>query len=376
MPYDLTEYFRRFGTDIAAAEHQTIQKNRRRVQQWLFERGGVLCGKFDCVVQSAQQLAPAYPNIDGLARMTAIHSMLSGIIDGGLWWYSVFLGGGQMVSRSFMRPFQQLLQVLLSVRTAPCDFSQAQQAIDSEIPLFEQEAKLTRVDCGTFWKCLIASLPPYVPGGSSDPKELYDLLYALEDCYTLFSDKSGSPYLDDLWDALDWHWQSYTVFHVDRAAAEDAVKRWDFAERPDAMKELLIAVYSDELRRFSPEVLFHANESEILEEVYQKDPVLAIRMWRFLLDTAEAHLQEPEAAQYLLWEIIDFALFPPYSLCPILKELAGDPRFVRQVFGSAYVDFPHLFLLDGCAACGQPELREKLLLTVSENPFFHPEDQG
>ena len=193
MPYDLTEYFRRFGTDIAAAEHQTIQKNRRRVQQWLFERGGVLCGKFDCVVQSAQQLAPAYPNIDGLARMTAIHSMLSGIIDGGLWWYSVFLGGGQMVSRSFMRPFQQLLQVLLSVRTAPCDFSQAQQAIDSEIPLFEQEAKLTRVDCGTFWKCLIASLPPYVPGGSSDPKELYDLLYALEDCYTLFSDKSGSP---------------------------------------------------------------------------------------------------------------------------------------------------------------------------------------
>ena len=149
----------------------------------------------------------------------------------------------------------------------------------------------------------------------------------MEDCYTLFSDKSGSPYLDDLWDALDWHWQSYTVFHVDRAAAEDAVKRWDFAERPDAMKELLIAVYSDELRRFSPEVLFHANESEILEEVYQKDPVLAIRMWRFLLDTAEAHLQEPEAAQYLLWEIIDFALFPPYLPLPHIKRAGRRPPF-------------------------------------------------
>jgi len=51
-------------------------------------------------------------------------------------------------------------------------------------------------------------------------------------------------------------------------------------------------------------------------------------------------------------------------------HLKQDDRLARQLFRSAYVGSPQEDLLETCDWLGEPELKEKLLGLLKENPHF------
>ena len=76
---------------------------------------------------------------------------------------------------------------------------------------------------------------------------------------------------------------------------------------------------------------------ELLGKVGEWKPEVGIQMMKFLLDTANRHLQEPEVAEQLLGNDL-------YELCrnqvvqpKLLAQLKADEHLVRQLFQSAYV---------------------------------------
>ena len=99
-------------------------------------------------------------------------------------------------------------------------------------------------------------------------------------------------------------------------------------------------------------------------------------MWRLLLDTASGPLKEdPEAAEYLLYDTIDGVLqsraWPRQDhLLPLLNHLEGDDTFARQVFQSAYAGDPQARLLEACDALGKEDLKNHLLSLLAENPAW------
>ena len=136
-----------------------------------------------------------------------------------------------------------------------------------------------------------------------------------------------------------------------QAELEDMVRRWDFSENEWACRDLLIATF--------PEAA--------------SDPQTALEMAKLLLNTAEEHLQNEEAANQLLgWDLYD--LLSSDDMLPLLvEELKWDDRLARQLFQSAYVDRPQEAILNACGRLGEKELQRKLLELLDCNPFPHDE---
>lgn len=103
-------------------------------------------------------------------------------------------------------------------------------------------------------------------------------------------------------------------------------------------------------------------------ETNEYDPETAIQMMKLLLDTADSHLQNPEAAYFLLGnELYDFCLSG--YICPrLLERLKTDDRLARQLFQSAYVGSPQKDILLSCSQFGEKELGQKLLNLLACNP--------
>lgn len=158
-----------------------------------------------------------------------------------------------------------------------------------------------------------------------------------------------------------------------RAELEDMVRRWDFSENEWACRDLLVAVFPEAVRRWPPEELSGMGVMDILAETGECDPETAIQMMKFLLDTAESHLQDPEAAYFLLGnELYDFCRTE--CIHPrLLDYLKTDDRLARQLFQSAYVGSPQEDILLYCSQMGERDLRQKLLDLLSCNPFPHDE---
>ena len=158
-----------------------------------------------------------------------------------------------------------------------------------------------------------------------------------------------------------------------RAELEDMVRRWDFSENEWACRDLLVAAFPEEVRRWPPEELSKMGVMDLLAETGEHDPETAIQMMKLLLDTAEGHLQDPEAAYFLLGnELYDFCR----SECihpRLLDHLKTDDRLARQLFQSAYVGSPQEDILLSCSQMGEKDLRQKLLDLLSCNPFPHDE---
>lgn len=114
-----------------------------------------------------------------------------------------------------------------------------------------------------------------------------------------------------------------------RTELEDMVRRWDFSEHEQACRDLLIAVFPDAVRFWSTEELSEMDTMELLGNAGARKPEEGIRMMKFLLDTAEGHLQEREVAQQLLENDL-------YELCRIqavqpklLAQLKADEHLAR-----------------------------------------------
>lgn len=158
-----------------------------------------------------------------------------------------------------------------------------------------------------------------------------------------------------------------------RTELEDMVRRWDFSENEWACRDLLIAAFPEAVRCWSAEELSEMDAIDLLVETGEHDPETAIQMMKLLLDTAESHLQNPEAAYFLLGnELYDLCL-SGYIRPRLLECLKTDNRLARQLFQSAYVGSPQEDILLSCSQLGERELRQKLLNLLACNP--HPHDE-
>lgn len=158
-----------------------------------------------------------------------------------------------------------------------------------------------------------------------------------------------------------------------RAELEDMVRRWDFDENEWACRDLLIAAFPQAASRWSREELSEMHTMDLLVETARRDPQTALEMAKLLLNTAEEHLQDEEAANQLLgWDLYD--LLSSDDMLPLLvEELKWDDRLASQLFQSAYVDRPQEAILNACDHLGEKDLQRKLLNLLERNPFPHDE---
>lgn len=151
------------------------------------------------------------------------------------------------------------------------------------------------------------------------------------------------------------------------AELEAMVRRWDFTENEDAIRGLLLATFPEAAAYDEADSL---GAEELLGAIYEKNPDLAVEMWRKVLDVAQEHLQEPERAEYLLCDLMGNIWYGSISLWFILKAMKQDENFARQVLGSAYVGYPQEELLKACDDSGEPELKAKLTSLLEKNLHF------
>lgn len=154
------------------------------------------------------------------------------------------------------------------------------------------------------------------------------------------------------------------------AELEAMVRRWDFTENENAIRDLL-AAFPQAASLVDSESLTGMGADELLTTVYAKNPDLAVQMWRKVLDVAQEHLQEPERAEYLLCDLMGDVWYGSISLWFMLKAMKQDEAFARQVFGSAYVGYPQEELLKACDDSGELELKARLTLLLEKNPHFN-----
>lgn len=100
-------------------------------------------------------------------------------------------------------------------------------------------------------------------------------------------------------------------------------------------------------------------------------PETALEMVKLLLNTAEEHLQDQEAANQLLGGDMHDLLVSDDML--LVGELKYDDRLARQLFQSAYVGQPQEEILNACGRLGEKNLQRKLLNLLEHNPFSHDE---
>lgn len=158
-----------------------------------------------------------------------------------------------------------------------------------------------------------------------------------------------------------------------RIELEDMVRRWDFSENEWACRDLLIAAFPEAVKHWSAEELSEMDAMDLLVETGEHNPETALQMMKLLLDTAESHLQNPEAAYFLLGnELYDLCL-SGYIRPRLLECLKTDDRLARQLFQSAYLGSPQEDILLSCSQMGERDLRQKLLDLLACNPFPHDE---
>ena len=156
-----------------------------------------------------------------------------------------------------------------------------------------------------------------------------------------------------------------------RTELEDRVRRWDFGEDKRACRDLLIAAFPQAASPWPKEQLAEMDTMDFLMETGQRDPQTALEMVKLLLNTAEGHLQNEEAANQLLgWDLYDL-LVSDHMLPLLVEDLKQDDRLARQLFQSAYAGQPQEAILNACGRLGEKALQRKLLELLDCNPSPH-----
>lgn len=262
----------------------------------------------------------------------------------------------------------QLLQAFFQ-RYTFCTASEVWAAARSGKPAFEEQFLLTKDCIGSFWETLLSDLPRY-EAYRPWPDWLFQVVYGLSQVESFFSGQDDSELFDAFQEVLNAHWSIYPILHPDRAALEDAVHRWDFSENEWVCRDLLIAAFPEAASHWTAEELLRIDTADLLLETGEQEPETAIQMMKLLLDTAESHLQEPEAAELLLGnDLYDLCQSQEFQPC-LLRQLKQDDHLVRQLFQSAYVGYPQETLLQTCEACGETAIGAHLQKLLEQNPYF------
>ena len=165
---------------------------------------------------------------------------------------------------------------------------------------------------------------------------------------------------------LELRWQEPEEEKPDLAVLEDAVARWDFSRYRDGLRDFLLAVFPELGARRSGEELRAMDAEDLLNPLWKESPALALAVWRRVLDTAEARLQDPATAEYLLRDLPGNAPGEGEARELVLRALEQDARFARQLFSSAWAGC----LQEELLRAGAPALREALTVLLERNPYY------
>ncbi len=262
----------------------------------------------------------------------------------------------------------QLLQMFFK-RYSFGTAAEVMAASHSGTAAFQDQFLLTKEQLGSFWKGLLPELPRE-ESYKAWPDWLFEMVDGLSRVESVFSGEDSSVLFDAYQEALEAHGRIDQVRHPDRAALEDAVRRWDFSQNEWICRDLLIAAFPKAVKRWTADELLNMDTMDLLIQTGEQDPDTAVQMMELLLDTAEDHLQEPEAAEQLLGNDL-------YDLCQdqgvqpkILEQLKKDDSLAQHLFQSAYVGELQEGLLEACDWFDERALKEQLQDLLDQNPYF------
>ena len=379
MGWSIEEYFRKFGHDLEMSERRKKRALEDELGKFYRTWGDEICRCYDGLVIEAQALAGEDENITALARKAALYQMLAGFAEEKLWGKEVSVGGSAM-ARYLYRPYQQLFQILLKNRDVPCSFQEVEAAMEKGDLLFSDIGALTEQVCGTFWQHIMDAIPFYSGDVPPEPAGLDSTFEAAAACYGLTEDSGRAEAFKA---AFRHHWQARSRqqlrdFDEQVSAAREALRRWDPSAPEKACLLVMLGDERESVERRSPQELqdvLKFYETDLLYEISQEDPRRAVGLLRRLLDTAGASLEKPEAASYLLGQVLD--AFYAYGDTQdtrafrkeVLNELGKDGHFARQVFCSAYNDELLESLIEDCTLFRRLELKKRLEELLEENPI-------
>ena len=111
------------------------------------------------------------------------------------------------------------------------------------------------------------------------------------------------------------------------------------------------------------------DERDILTYYYPIDPVLAIQMWRCLLDADGVNLHDPQTANRLIRLAMASIWDNRTDLTPLLDELERDPCFAKQLMQCAYVGVPQKYIFRACVSAGKMELLDSLQMRLKNSSY-------
>lgn len=245
-----------------------------------------------------------------------------------------------------------------------------QKAVSHGTPIFFREFSISGEDMGTFWQNLLPQLPSSDTDGDF-PDWLTDIFAGWSLVEHLFLGGSEDLIYTAITEMFHSHWRRYRMTHFPIDDLRSSIQRWDFDENEYiCCRDFLIASFPEAVSSFPPENLEEMDVAEILEAMAEAQPRTALNMMKLLLDTAQDHLMEPEAAQALLGEMLYDLCLNSSFLPVLLPQLEKDETLARQLFQSAYADYPQEYILESCQDWGLLSLAWHLKALLGENPFF------
>lgn len=142
----------------------------------------------------------------------------------------------------------------------------------------------------------------------------------------------------------------------------DLVRSWDLSQNEWACRDLLAASFPTAAGRNGETTM------DVLLDTEEQNPDMALSMMELLLDTANDHLQNPEAAEQLLGGDCYDLLHRPAIIDRLAERLVWDDHLARQLFQSAYVGPPQEDLLEELEERGHTALAARLRGLLDENP--------
>ena len=240
--------------------------------------------------------------------------------------------------------------------------------------LFREEAALSETDCGAFWTELLATRPVEDYYNRVDPDGLFELFSELSSAYAYFGGKKdeemgeAQDYQNALEEAYHTHWQNKVLLHPDVEHAKRLLAQGKFPDYEDICREILLVEYPEEVPHETAEEFDELSWERVLDDVFARDPVKGMEMWRRLLDIAEPSLKtNAKTAEKLLpdWDWLESPTDD--QALPLLVAL-DDERFVSQLFESAFLDRLQFNVLEICRDCGEETLARHCMDLALKNP--------
>ena len=245
-----------------------------------------------------------------------------------------------------------------------------QKGISSGTPVFSREFSIAGEDMGTFWQNLLPQLPSSGTDGDF-PDWLTDIFTGWSLVEHLFLGSTEDLIYTAITDMFHSHWRRYRMTHFPIDDLRSSIEQWDFDENESiCCRDFLIASFPEAASSFPPEKLEEMDIAELLEAMAEAQPKTALNMMKLLLDTAQDHLMEPDAAQALLGEMLYDLCINDSFLPVLLPQLEKDEALARQLFQSAYADYPQECILEACQDWGLVSLARHLKALLEKNSFF------